>query len=42
MGSDRVTLSRSKIIKINKDTNEVLVRGAIPGRRGTLIEIVSK
>ena len=42
MGSDRVTLRSSRVIKINKDTNEILVKGAVPGRRGTLIEIVSK
>lgn len=42
MGSDRVTLRSSRVIKINKETNEIFVKGAIPGRRGTLIEIVSK
>ncbi len=39
MGSDRVTVKNLKILKINKDTNELLVSGAIPGRKGTLIEI---
>lgn len=38
-GSDKVTLRKVKIVKINKETGEVYVRGAIPGRRGTLVEI---
>ncbi|OJI08220.1 MAG: 50S ribosomal protein L3 [Candidatus Vogelbacteria bacterium CG22_combo_CG10-13_8_21_14_all_37_9] len=42
MGSDRVTEANSQVIKINKETNEILIKGTIPGRRGTLIEILSK
>jgi large subunit ribosomal protein L3 len=38
-GSDRVTLKKVKIVKINKETGEIYLRGAIPGRRGTLVEI---
>jgi large subunit ribosomal protein L3 len=38
-GSDQVTLRKVKIVKINKDTGEIFLRGAIPGRRGTLVEI---
>lgn len=39
MGSDRVTLPSVTIVSINKETGELFVRGAVPGRRGTLVEI---
>ena len=39
MGGDRVTVRNLKIIKIDKDKNQILISGAIPGRRGTLLEI---
>lgn len=39
MGSDRVTIKNLKILKIDKDANEILISGAIPGKKGTLIEI---
>lgn len=42
MGSDRVTVSGLKVIQLDADTNEMLILGAIAGRRGTLIEIVGK
>ena len=42
MGGDKITVKNLKIIKINKDTNEIFVNGAVPGRKGTLVEIVSK
>ncbi|MFZ2048690.1 MAG: 50S ribosomal protein L3 [Minisyncoccia bacterium] len=42
MGGDRVTVSNLKIIKILPDTNEIMVHGAVPGRKGTLVEIWSK
>ncbi len=42
MGGDRVTVSNLKVIKVLPETNEILVHGAVPGRRGTLVEIKSK
>ena len=42
MGGDKITVSNLKIVKIDKENNQILVSGAIPGRRGTLVEIVSK
>lgn len=39
MGGDKVTVKNLRVIKINPDTNEVFIRGAIPGRRGTKILI---
>jgi len=40
-GSDRVTIPGLKIVQIDSATNEVLVLGAIAGRRGTLVEITA-
>ena len=42
MGGDRVTVTNLKVIKIIPETNEIFIHGAIPGRRGTLVEIKSK
>ncbi len=39
MGSDRVTVKNLKIAKIDKVNNIVAIKGAVPGRRGTLLEI---
>ena len=39
MGSDRTTIKNLKIIKVDKENNLLAVRGAVPGRRGTLLEI---
>lgn len=40
MGSDRVTVRGLKIIKVDKENNLLAVKGAVPGHKGTLIEIV--
>ena len=39
MGNEKVTVKNLKIIKILPETREIFIRGAIPGRRGTLLEI---
>ncbi|MCR4330635.1 MAG: 50S ribosomal protein L3 [Patescibacteria group bacterium] len=39
MGADRVTVKRLKVVAIDKENNVMAVSGAIPGRRGTVIEI---
>ncbi len=39
MGADRITVKNLKIVAIDPSTNQIFVSGAIPGRRGTLIEI---
>jgi large subunit ribosomal protein L3 len=38
-GSDRVTVKGLKILQIDTESNIMLVSGAVPGRRGTLLEI---
>lgn len=39
MGNDRVTVKNLKIARIESDSNLMYVKGAIPGRKGTLVEI---
>jgi large subunit ribosomal protein L3 len=39
MGGDRVTLRGVQILQVNKDANQIIVKGGVPGRRGTLVEI---
>jgi len=39
MGNDRVTVRNLSILQIHPETHELVLRGAIPGRRGTLVEI---
>lgn len=42
MGGERVTVKNLKIVRIDTENNKVFVSGAVPGRRGTLVEIISK
>jgi large subunit ribosomal protein L3 len=39
MGGNKVTVKNLKIIQIDKDNGLLLISGAIPGRRGTLVEV---
>lgn len=39
MGGERVSVRNVRIVKIDSENNIVAVSGAIPGRRGTLLEI---
>lgn len=41
MGGDRITVKNLKVIAVNKEENILLISGAIPGRRGTLVEVRS-
>ena len=42
MGGDRVTVKNLKVVKVDSEKGELYISGAIPGRRGTVVEIVSK
>lgn len=42
MGSQRVTIKNLEIIKVDKENNILAVKGAVPGRKGTLLEIKTK
>jgi len=39
MGFERVTVKNLKVVKVDPGNNLIAVRGAVPGRRGTLLEI---
>lgn len=41
MGFDRVSVKDMKIVKVDQENNILAVKGAVPGRRGTLLEISS-
>jgi len=42
MGSDRITVKNLKIVHVDQEESILYVSGAIPGRRGTLVEIVGQ
>lgn len=42
MGGDRITLKNVKIAKIIPEKNLICLKGAIPGKRGDLVEILVK
>jgi len=42
MGFERITVKNLKIIEVDQTNNQIVVSGAIPGRRGTLVEIRGK
>lgn len=39
MGTDRITVKNLKIARIEAESNMIYLKGAIPGRKGTLVEI---
>jgi large subunit ribosomal protein L3 len=39
MGHKRITIRNLKIAKVDIDKNLIAVKGAVPGRRGTVLEI---
>ena len=39
MGHERVTIKNLKVVKVDKENNLLVVRGAVPGSRGTLLEL---
>lgn len=42
MGADRVSVRNLPIVKIDAERNLIAVKGAVPGARGTLLEIRSE
>ena len=42
MGNERVTVKGLTVVKVDSEANMVYVSGALPGRRGTKIEIHGK
>ncbi len=41
-GGDRITSKGLTIVSVKPETGEIFVRGAVPGRRGTLVEVKSE
>jgi large subunit ribosomal protein L3 len=41
LGQDRTTVRNLSVLQVLPETNELVISGAIPGRRGTLIEVRS-
>ena len=41
MGGDRITTKNLTVVSVKPETGEIFVRGAIAGRRGTLVEVRS-
>jgi large subunit ribosomal protein L3 len=39
MGGDRITVRNLKVLQIDKDTNTLVISGAVPGKPGSLVEI---
>jgi large subunit ribosomal protein L3 len=42
MGNDRITVKNVEVVQVVPEDNQILVKGAVPGRRGTLVEIESQ
>lgn len=42
MGSDRITQKNLEVVLVDTENNLMLIKGAIAGKRGTLVEIVSR
>ncbi len=39
MGSDRVSVKNLQVLQVDPEQNVLLVKGAVPGRKGTLVEV---
>lgn len=42
MGGDRIMVKNLKIVAVDAENNKIMVSGALPGRKGTLLELRSK
>jgi len=42
MGSDRITQKNLKVVFVDKENNLMLIKGAISGKRGTIVEIIQR
>lgn len=39
MGGDRITVKNLKVLQVDAESNTLVLSGAVPGRRGTLVEV---
>ncbi len=42
MGGERINVKNLIIARVDKENHQLFIKGAIPGRKGTLVEIISK
>lgn len=42
MGGDRITEKNKEVVLVDKENNLILIKGGITGRRGSLVEIISR
>lgn len=42
MGGDRVTVKGLKVVMVDAEKGELYISGAVPGRRGTVVEVKAK
>ena len=42
MGGDRITQKNLKVVLVDQENNMMLVKGAIAGKRGSLVEIIGQ
>lgn len=42
MGGDRITQKNLKVVFVDKENNVMLIKGAVAGRRGSLVEIIGR
>ena len=41
MGGKRITIKNIRVVRVDNERGEIFLKGAVPGRRGTMVEIVS-
>jgi large subunit ribosomal protein L3 len=39
MGGDRITVKNLSVLAVLPEKNEIIIKGAVPGRRGSILEI---
>ena len=42
MGGKRVTVNNLKVARVDAENNQIFIKGAVPGKPGTLVEVVAK
>lgn len=42
MGGDRITVKNLKVLLVDVANGQIFISGAVPGRRGTVVEVVSQ
>jgi large subunit ribosomal protein L3 len=42
LGHDRITVKNLRVLAVDAATGEIIISGAVPGARGTLLEVIGK